>query len=323
MIEAFPTVLELLGGSPVAERARRGLALASGGTDPVLISAEIGLDALAVARAVHDGSSRALGDFVPVDCAGRDAAQLEGQLFGGLPAPRRDDLDVVGEPSLMAKAFGGTLVLANFAELPSQLQGRLARLLRDGQVELASSERVQLDVRVIATACGNLDEEIRDGKLRRELCARFSSRLDLPPLRHRPADIPMLIGCVVAESAAASGMRVPAFSREALSLLAALPWRRNFEELREVLDLLVLAVAGGTVWLEDVLGQVPIERVSGRPAGAGSLREARVSFEREYIVGVLHRHQWRMDEAARTLGIQRTNLYRKIRQLGIGRARAK
>jgi DNA-binding NtrC family response regulator len=116
---------------------------------------------------------------------------------------------------------------------------------------------------------------------------------------------------------------VPTFSREALALLAALPWRRNFEELREVLDVLVLVADGGAVvQLDDVLGHVPLERLWTRPAGASSLREARQDFEREYIASVLSRHRGRMDEAARTLGVQRTNLYRKVRQLGIGRARS-
>ena len=116
---------------------------------------------------------------------------------------------------------------------------------------------------------------------------------------------------------------MPSFSREALALLAALPWRRNFEELREVLDVLVLVAEGGAIQLDDVLAHVPIERLWARPPGTESLREARHHFEREYISAVLSRHRGRMDEAARTLGVQRTNLYRKVRQLGIGRARLK
>jgi two-component system nitrogen regulation response regulator NtrX len=134
----------------------------------------------------------------------------------------------------------------------------------------------------------------------------------------------MLIGCVAADSATASGVPLPTFSREALTLLAALPWRRNFDELREVLDVLMAAADGGLVALEDVLCRIPLERtalLSGRQPGTVSLREARMSFEREYIAAVLHRYGWRINEASRTLGIQRTNLYRKLRQLGIARAR--
>ena len=128
---------------------------------------------------------------------------------------------------------------------------------------------------------------------------------------------------MAADAAAASGVDVPAFSREALALLSALPWRRNLEELREVLDVLVLVAERATIQLDDVLEHVPIERLWTRPPGATSLREARNDFEREYIAAVLSRHRGRMDEAARTLGVQRTNLYRKVRQLGIGRTRSK
>jgi len=90
-----------------------------------------------------------------------------------------------------------------------------------------------------------------------------------------------------------------------------------------VLDVLVLAAEGGAIQLDDVLRHVPIERLWTRAPGAESLRQARHHFEREYIAAVLSRHRGRMDEAARALGVQRTNLYRKVRQLGIGRARAR
>jgi DNA-binding NtrC family response regulator len=319
-VETFPTAVELVGASPGAERARAALKAAANGGDPVLISAEAGLDPLAIARAIHEAGRRASGRFITIDCAQHDAATLSARLFGSSRPPHRDGLEVIGQDSLLHEGFGGTLLLANMEGLPSQLQGRLARLLRDRQVDVEPGSRgIPLDARVIATTTGNVEDDMRDGKIRRELGARFSVRLDLPPLRHRPADIPMIIGCLAAESASAAGVPIPAFGREALMLLSALPWRRNLEELREVVDVVVLAAEGATVGLDDVLGLVPIERTSLRQGGASSLREARMSFEREYITAVLHRHRWRMDEASKTLGVQRTNLYRKVRQLGIGR----
>jgi DNA-binding NtrC family response regulator len=268
-----------------------------------MVVAEPGLDVPAVARAVHDGSSRRLGPFVVIDCALPDAASLEREIFG-------------------AAAFGGTLTLANLHELPSPLQARLARSLRNGQVDTdASGDGIAFDVRVVAGVNGEPDEAVREGLLRRDLCARFTLRVELPPLRQRAADIPMLIGCLVGDAAAAARVPVPTFSREALTLLAALPWRRNFDELREVLDVLVRAVVGGGVRLEDVLDHVALEPVAWNQASVTNLREARLSFERRYIARILHRHRGSMDDAARSLGIQRTNLYRKVRQLGIGLSR--
>jgi DNA-binding NtrC family response regulator len=302
-LATIPAALELIGTSPATERARRATARAAGCADPVLISAEIGLDVLAVARAIHDHSAQSSGTFVIVDCADHDGTELEQQIF----TPRTS---------------GGTLLVANLDGLPSQLQLRLARVLRDGHLDIdASGQGVPFDVRVLASISGDVEEDIRNEKIRRELSARFTLRLDLPPLRLRPADIPTLVGCLAVESASASGLPLPTFTREALTVLAALPWRRNFHELREVLDVLVAAARGGSVGLEDVLTHVPVERTSTRAPGAASLRQARMSFEREYIAAVLHRHGWRIDEASRTLGIQRTNLYRKLRQLGIARAR--
>jgi len=313
-----------MGSAPSVDRVRRLIADISKRNQPVMIAAEIGLDAVAVARAIHDRSSRAGGPFIALDCSLREAASLDQKLFGSPAGAAGAGVEQFAQDSLAGSAFGGTLALVHLTELPAPLQGRLARLLRDRQVWRPLQGGGALDVLIVATVRGNVEDHVRDGKISRDLCSRFSITLDLPALRHRAADIPMLIGCVVSEAAAAAGTDVPAFSREALSLLAALPWRRNFDELREVLDVLVRVSAGaGTVGLDDVLGHVPIDRLAPEQWQGAGLREARNAFEREYIAAVLCRHGWRMKEAARTLGIQRTNLYRKIRQLGIARARVK
>jgi DNA-binding NtrC family response regulator len=299
----FPTIVELIGASPVVQRARMDLNRASSGVDAVLVVAEPGLDAAAVARAIHERSPRSSSPFVAIDCASKNGGTLEHDVFGH-------------------HALGGTLLLTDLEELPTPIQARLARVLRDGQVDVDASGRGRLfDVRVIAGISSSVDNSVREGTLRRDLCGRFGLRIEVPPLRQRPTDIPMLIGCLVGESALAAGISVPTFTREALTLLSALPWRRNFDELREVLDVLVRAAVGGTVRLDDVLVHVPLEPVTTSQIGVRSLREARLSFERHYIASVLHRHRGRMEDAARALGIQRTNLYRKVRQLGLGLAK--
>ncbi|RPI53464.1 MAG: sigma-54-dependent Fis family transcriptional regulator [Acidobacteria bacterium] len=264
------------------------------------IVAEPGLDAPAVARAIHEAGARRDGPFVLIDCALPDAAALEQQIFS--TAARR-----------------GTLALVNVDGLPGPLQARLARVLRDGQIDPdASGAGTAFDVRAIAAVSSEPDDAIQEGVLRRDLWTRFSLRLDLPPLRQRSADIPMLVGCLVGDAADSARVPVPRFSREALILLGALPWRRNFDELREVLEVLVRAVIGGAVRLEDVLDHVALEPVVWSQGSPTNLREARLSFERHYIARVLSRHRGRMEDAARSLGMQRTNLYRKVRQLGLG-----
>jgi DNA-binding NtrC family response regulator len=294
----FHAAPELMGASPAAETARVYVARASDTHDPVLISAERGLDPLAVCRAIHDGSDLTAYPFSSIECRGQTAESFQ------------RDLSPAGA--------NRTVALRDIDELPAPLQRRLAEQLQDGALPGRRAE-----ARVMATLTRNVEDAIAQGKLSRDLCMRFPLQVEVPPLRRRPADIPLLIGCVAADAALASGVDVPAFSAEAQALLSALPWRRNFEELREVLDVLVLVGEGGTIQLDDVLGHVPIERLWTQPTGTASLREARNDFEREYIAAVLSRHRGRMDEAARTLGVQRTNLYRKVRQLGIGRPKAK
>ncbi len=290
----------MIGGSAPTERARETFRRASATVEPVAIVAEPGLDVAAVARAIHETSARRDEPFVVVDCSLPDAAALERQIFA-------------------SAAFRGTLTLVNVDELPAPMQARLARVLRDGQLDVdATGAGVVFDVRVLAAVGGEPDDAIQEGVLRRDLWTRFSLRLDLPPLRQRSADIPMLVGCLVGDAAASARLPVPGFSREALMLLAALPWRRNFDELREVLQVLVRAVVGGAVSLEDVLDHVPLEPVVWSQGSPTNLREARLSFERHYIARVLRRHRGSMEDAARSLGMQRTNLYRKVRQLGIG-----
>jgi DNA-binding NtrC family response regulator len=301
----FPTVVELIGGSPSVQRARTSVKRAANGDDAVLLAAEQGLDAAAVARVIHEGSSRSIAPLVTIDCAADEYAALEHHIFA-------------------SPALEGTVLLSNVQELPAPLQARLARALRDGQVELNGyGSGVAFNVRIIASASVGVEEGPQQGGLRPELGARFKQRIDVPPLRHRPADIPTLIGCLVPESATAGRVPVPTFTREALTLLSALPWRRNFDELREVLDVLVLAAIGGAVGLADVLDHIPVQPMTVGQVSTTSLREARLTFERHYIAVVLNRHHGRIADAARSLGIQRTNLYRKVRQLGIGLTRAK
>jgi anaerobic nitric oxide reductase transcription regulator len=296
--ETFQGVAELMGASPPAETLRAYVARASDTHEAVLIAAEHGLNALAVCKAIHEGSELTAYPFVPIEAAQQTAASFERDIAA--LSPRR------------------TIALMNLDELASPLQHRLFQQLPHPGNSAGAS-----DVRLLAVVSGTVEDAVGAGKLSRDLAARFPLQLEVPPVRRRGDDFAILIGCVAAEAAAGLRVGVPQFSRDALALLAALPWRRNFDELREVLDVLVLVAEGGTIQLDAVLAHVPIQRSSTRPAGASSLREARNHFEREYITSVLNRHRGRMDEAARALGVQRTNLYRKVRQLGIGRARSR
>jgi two-component system nitrogen regulation response regulator NtrX len=181
---------------------------------------------------------------------------------------------------------------------------------------------VRTHVRFVATASPAIDADVHGHRFRADLFRRLSvTRIDLPPLRDRADDLPQLASCLLEDACAARGVAPRTFTEAALALVAALTWPGNVAELADVLDRVVANGHGEVVQVEDVLPALQLHRVPAPFTPAGSLRDARLRFEREYIAAVLQHHGWRMADAAQTLGIQRPNLYRKARQLGIPLAR--
>jgi len=213
------------------------------------------------------------------------------------------------------------LYLQHIADAPTRVQARLARVLRDREAHLIDSgETIAFDVRPMAGVDTSLDCAVQEGRVRDDLFRRLSvTRIDMPPLRSRRDDIPALANYFVREICGSLHMPPKALSRPALALIAALPWRGNANELRSLLHSIVTGLPGGRgIGLEDVLAHV--ELAGGTVHGnSGTLRQARAKFEREYIATVVEQHQGRISEAAKVLGIQRTNLYRKMRILKVPR----
>lgn len=307
--------LPLLGASDAAASGRRALELAAGHRTPVLVFAEPGCRPRTIAESLH-ARTRAGSPFVAVDCGIAGPADMDTRLFGTLS--RRTlarDLESIGADAAIVTAGAGTLFLQDIDELPASAQRRLARILRDGEVRLASRQSgVTLPFRLVASTTRDLETEVREGRFRPDLLRRLAARIVLPPLRQRVGDLAAIIERVVADMGGAPR----SFTQPAVTVLAALPWTGNLDELADVLGK-VLVRAAAIVTQEDVLAHVPIEGAFSRRDLTASLREARRRFERDYIAAVLERHQWRMSEAARALGIERANLYRKTRQLGIAR----
>jgi len=217
--------------------------------------------------------------------------------------------------------LGGTLFLAHLAELPDRVQGRLARVLRDGEAFVGGAARpAALRVRAIASADGGWDAAVAEGRIRADLCKRVAGiRIEVPSLRDRREDIPRLAAGLLREECEVRRGPLKEVEPSALALLAALPWRGNARELRALMALLAAQVPGGPIRLEDVLAHVRLDGAARTFVASGTLREARARFEREYISAVLEHHRGRIGEAARELGIQRTNLYRKMRSLRVTR----
>ena len=296
---------ELAGSSAVVRDCAAQVERAASDDRNVLIAAEPGLDAGAVARAIHQGGPRKTGPLLVQSCAALAAAELERALFGSGRRAAAGDVETIVASSILFRARAGVLFLSDLDELAAPLQQRLARLLRDGEVRLPRrSSPVPLDVRVIASTSNRLDPGLREDLLR-----RLPLVIEIPSLRQRRDDVPAIAAAMLA-----ARDRRRRFTPAALTVLSALPWRRNTAELAGLLDRLT-ATGNGVIRQEDVLAEVQLDRVPARPTG--SLRDARRAFEREFIAGVLRDHSWQMRDAARALGIERANLYRKARQLGI------
>ncbi len=297
----------------------------------VMVRGEDGTGRQVVARAIHAAQSDGAA-FVRVDCARLEGERLETELFGAPTQVVRTSgeisqgLERIGRQSRLYEAIGGTVYLKNIADASTRVQARLSRLLRDREAVVAETgTTIGFDVRPIAAVDPGIDTAVQEGRVRQELFRRLSViRIEMPPLRNRREDIPALANCFLRDICRSRRVPPKALSRPALSLIAALPWRGNAVELRTMLETIVTGQAGGKgIGLDDVLAHVRLDGGSVSFAERGTLRQARTRFEREYIGHVLEQHHGRISEAAKVLGIQRTNLYRKLRSLRVDRRVAK
>ena len=313
--------IELLGRSPAIARVQELLRRAAALTDGVLITAEPGSGVESVAQELHIRSARSAAAYVIVLCDGLDAAGIDRLLFG---VPAREgplDLESVSSDSRVAAARGGTLFLQNVTELPAAVQARLARIVRDGEVRI-DGEAVLADFRLVGSALPAIDADVRAHRFRADLYRRLAvTRIDLPPLRARPADIPVLAARLLQDCSAASGQQARTFTQATLALIGALTWPGKLAELHDAIERVVASTDEDVIQIEHLLPALQLDRAPAPFVPTGNLREARLRFERDYIAAVLQHHRWRMADAAQTLGIQRPNLYRKARQLGIPLAR--
>ena len=309
--------VELTGRSPaiarVQELIRRGASLDGG----ALITAEAGAGVEAVARELHLRGHPSTAPYVAVNCDAGDPASVDRLLFGQPRLESPTDLESVGADSCIAAARGGTLYLHNVTELRASAQAQLARIARDGEVRIDGAP-VATALRFVASAPPGIDADVYAHRFRGDLYRRLSVvRIDLPPLRDRLGDVPALAVRLLDDTCAAEGRPARTFTPAALALFGALTWPGNLAELRTAVERVVADVVDDVIQIEHILPALQLHRAHAPFVQVGNLREARLRFERDYIASVLQHHDWRMAPAAQALGIQRPNLYRKARQLGI------
>ncbi|MFB3819884.1 MAG: sigma-54-dependent transcriptional regulator [Candidatus Methylomirabilales bacterium] len=315
---------EIVGESPAIQVLRAQIASAAPSHGRVLIRGESGTGKELVARAIHRQSLRATKPFVEVNCAAIPDDLIESELFGhergaftGATAKRRGKFQL---------ADGGTIFLDEVGDMSLKTQAKVLRVLQEQTFErVGGSETLTVDVRVIAASNKDLEEEIRKGHFREDLFYRLNViPFEVPPLRDRAEDIPLLAAHFLRLFCEEYGKREKALSPEALDLVVKYPWPGNVRELRNVIERMVIMVPGETIRPGDLAGSLRAR--AGGPAEAaaeaggewdGSLREARERFEREYLLRRLREAQWNVTRAAQLMGLERSNLHRKMKLYGI------
>jgi two-component system nitrogen regulation response regulator NtrX len=315
----------MVGESYAMRQLREQVAMAAPTNGRVLIYGENGTGKELVARTVHASSRRRHAAFVEVNCAAIPEELIESELFGhvrgaftGAVADRRGKFEA---------ADGGTIFLDEIGDMSVKTQAKVLRVLQEQTMEpVGGTNRVKVNARVLAATNKDLQAEIRLGSFREDLYFRLNViPIFVPPLRERPEDIPLLADHFMAEFAREYGRRLKTFEPGATALLQRYPWPGNVRELRNVIERLMIMVPGESFSTEDLgflepSAPAPVARVESGTERL-TLHEARDRFERELILRTLAEQQGNMSRTAEVLGVERSNLYRKMRAFGIAPSR--
>ena len=321
---------ELVGASPTMQRLRQLIATAGPTNGRVLISGENGTGKELVARAIHTQSPRRDKPFVAVNCAAIPENLIESELLGhergaftGATVQKRGQFE---------QADGGTLFLDEIGDMSLNTQAKVLRVLQEQQfTRVGGIKVIKVDVRVIAASNKNLAQEIEKGHFRDDLFYRLNVLpMEVPPLRERREDIPLLVRHFLQTHAEEQGLKVKDITPDALDVLKQYDWPGNIRELRNLIERLMIMVSGSVIESSHaaMFLQSRVSAPVGVPSGSShmsvlsgkhydSLRDARNAFEREYIGRKLREHNWNVSRTADDLQIERSHLHRKIKLLDV------
>ena len=323
---------EMIGESPAMQSLFAQLEKVAPTNGRVLISGESGTGKELIARAIHRLSPRADKPFIKVNCAAIPAELIESELFGyergaftGAQGRKRGMFEL---------ANGGTLFLDEIGDMSASAQAKVLRALQSGEISRVGSEKsIAVDVRVLAATNKDLELEVKEGRFREDLYFRLNVvPIETPSLRQRRTDIPLLAKGFLRDFCAENGVRCKPIDDEVLEALEERPWPGNVRELRNVVERMAI-LSGERITLDDLPEEGVLSqgrRDSQSPSDFPSridesgerltLREYRSRAEKEYILQTLEEVGWNISRAATILGVERTNLHKKMRSYGIRRA---
>ncbi len=313
--------------APPCSKLREEIAKVAPSTGRVLLVGESGTGKELIAAEIHRQSKRVAGPFVKVNCAAIPSELIESELFGhekgsfsGAAARRRGQFEV---------ANGGTLFLDEVGDMSLSAQAKVLRALQTGEITRVGSEKaIQVDVRIVAATNKDLEAEVRDGNFREDLYFRLAVvPIRPPPLRDHLDDVALLAERFFQLAVRENGLRPKPVDPAVYDRLRAYRWPGNVRELRNVCERMAI-MSGDRIGPDDVPEGVGPRAPPAPPAGGADLsrygevplKDLRDLVERDYIVQKLEEHDWNITQAAQALGVERTNLHKKIKQHGLSRA---
>jgi DNA-binding NtrC family response regulator len=307
---------EIIAVSQGMQQVLRTVAKLAQTDSTVLITGESGTGKELVARALHDQSRRRCAKFVPINCGAMPESIMESELFGH----RKGSFTgaVSDKKGLLEEAHRGVLFLDEIGEMPASMQVRLLRFLQGGEIRrIGDTQERRVDVRLVLATHRSLETEVAGGRFRDDFYYRINVvGITIPPLRERPEDIPALAEHIVRRFAARQRRPVKGLTPGALALLVAYQWAGNVRELENALERALNLASGDIITEADLPAALTVscERPHQSPPGDPQT-------DRAVLVAALDRCHWNHRRAASSLGMSRTTLWRKLRELGIEASR--
>jgi two-component system, NtrC family, nitrogen regulation response regulator NtrX len=317
---------QMIGDSSALKQVMAAVGRAAPTNATVLIQGESGVGKELVARTIHRNSLRGRERFVQVNCAAIPEELIESELFGHEKGSFTGATEKqVGK---FEQADRGTIFLDEVGDMSPKTQAKVLRVLQEGEVErLGSARTIKVDVRIIAATNKNLEEEIDKGHFREDLYFRLAViPIQVPPLRERPEDIPLLVRHYLDYFARENNVRPKRISQGALEAMQRYRWKGNIRELSNTVERLMIMTAGETIDASDLPEIVRSGAGASRNAGAaaegeasraGTLREFKDTTERAYLVSKLRENGWNISKTAEVIDTPRSNLYKKLEQYQI------